>query len=82
MSAGKVAGTALFVAMFGAFFVDSNHGVFAGLRIGFWVTLGAHFLEAAVYLPRMRAAEGSTFLHVLQTLLFGFFHVSTLPKQT
>jgi uncharacterized protein YhhL (DUF1145 family) len=59
------------------------------LAEGPWASLGrtlllvmaaVHALEALAFLPRLRAAGGSLAGHVVQTLLFGFLHVGTLPR--
>ena len=38
-----------------------------------------HAVECVLFLPRLRAAGGSLGQHLVQTLLFGFVHVRTLP---
>jgi uncharacterized protein YhhL (DUF1145 family) len=45
----------------------------------FFGLLIAHGAECLVFRRRIRAAGGSLASHVLQTMLFGFFHVRTLP---
>lgn len=44
----------------------------------FWFMLGAHVIELAVFRRRIIHAPGSTTNHVLQVLLFGFFHARNL----
>lgn len=46
----------------------------------FWLLLGAHVIECAVFWPRLRAAPGSRLGHVVNTLLFGIVHVKSLPR--
>ena len=41
--------------------------------------LAVHAIECAVFLPRLRAAGGSLAHHIVQTLVFGFVHLRTLP---
>lgn len=49
-------------------------------RFLFPALLVVHAIEAVVFLPRLRAAGGSLGSHVVQTLLFGFVHLRTLPR--
>ena len=80
MSLAKGLGLAFMVIAFSAFFIDSSHGVFALLRVVFWLILATHLIEAAVSLPRLRAAPGSTAGHLLRVMVFGVFHIRDLPK--
>jgi uncharacterized protein YhhL (DUF1145 family) len=82
MSPAKAAGLAFLATAFAAFFVDSSHGLFALLRVIFWLILAAHAIEAAVSLPRLRAAPGSTLGHLAKVMIFGVFHLRELPKAT
>lgn len=38
-----------------------------------------HAVECVVFLPRLRAAGGSLGHHLVQTMLFGFVHLRSLP---
>ena len=49
-------------------------------RAVFWILVVVHGIECAVFLPRLRGAGGSLANHLVQTFLFGFAHLSTLPK--
>ena len=82
MSGAKAGGLAFLLLAASAFFVDSSHGLFAVLRVVFWVLLAAHVVEVIASLPRLRAAPGSTLGHVLQVMVFGVFHLRELPKGT
>ena len=50
-------------------------------RAVFWIMLVAHVVECVVFLPRLRRAGGSLASHLLQTLVFGVFHLRTLAPQ-
>ena len=80
-----IVGKALTLAIWGicaaSFFVAPEGSALARWGpVVFWVMGAAHVLEALVFLPRLRAAEGSLGSHLLQTLLFGMFHVRSLPQ--
>lgn len=47
----------------------------------FWFLLVAHAIECVVFHSRMRAAGGSLVHHVVQTMLFGIFHIQGLPQR-
>ncbi len=70
--------------MAGSFFVTSSQPFVAGFvafaQTMFWFTFAIHAAECAVFLPRLQRAPGSTAGHVLQTLLFGGFHVRETPR--
>lgn len=44
------------------------------------VVLLVHVLEVGIFFNRLRAAEGGLLHHMAMTLLFGVFHIRTLPK--
>ena len=44
------------------------------------VVLLVHVVEVGIFLKRLQAAEGSLWHHMAMTLLFGVFHIRTLPK--
>lgn len=67
----------------------------AGLAASFFMPLGGweayaqrlfvgivavHVLQLALFWPRMRAAGGSIGAQVAHVMVFGMFHVRTLPK--
>jgi len=61
-----------------SFFAPPSPGSIRAQYLFFGLLL-AHGAECLFFLRRMRAAGGSLALHVVQTMLFGFFHVRTLP---
>lgn len=70
--------------MTGSFFLSSADPLVAGFvafaRTSFWFMFAIHAAECAAFLPRLQRAPGSTASHVLQTLLFGGFHVRETPR--
>ena len=68
----------IWIVCLSAFFV-SPAGWTVNAQYLFFGLLLAHGAECLVFLRRMRAAGGSLGHHVVQTMLFGFFHVRTLP---
>ena len=50
-------------------------------RAVFCIMAVAHIVECVVFLPRLRRAGGSLGGHLLQTLVFGVFHLRTLADQ-
>lgn len=45
-----------------------------GSRV-FWFMLIAHVVECVVFLPKLRQLPGSLGHHLVQTMLFGIFHL-------
>ncbi len=45
------------------------------LQFLFWATLAIHVVEFAVFHRTLQRAPGGVGHHLLQTLLFGFFHI-------
>jgi hypothetical protein len=70
---------ALWLACAAAFVLPETQWSGMGRRI-FVALLVVHAIEAVAFLPRLRAAGGSLGSHVVQTLLFGFVHLRTLPR--
>ena len=64
----------------GSFFVDSGDAVWSVGRVVCVTMLAAHVVECAVFRAKLRNAPGSLPSHIAQTLLFGFFHLRTLPE--
>ena len=64
-----------------AFLLPDGHAWAPPGRTLLAVLLGVHAVEALAFLPRLRAAGGSLAGHLIQTLLFGFLHVGTLPPR-
>jgi uncharacterized protein YhhL (DUF1145 family) len=62
-------------------FVLPDAGWTVGARRLFVLLAVVHGLECVLFLSRMRAAGGSLAHHVVQTLLFGFLHLRTLPQK-
>jgi uncharacterized protein YhhL (DUF1145 family) len=73
----KAAVVVLWIVSLVLFFLPDWNGpgryLFPGLLV-------VHAIECVVFLPRLRAAGGSHGQHVVQTLLFGFVHLRTLPQ--
>lgn len=49
-------------------------------RFLFWILAVLHAIECLLFLPRLRAAEGSLAGHLVQTFVFGVAHVRGLPQ--
>lgn len=78
---GRVLVVITWLAAAAAFALPDTHGWAALGRTLFLVLFVVHAVEAVLFLPRLRAAGGSLAGHVVQTLLFGFLHVGTLPDR-
>ena len=61
----------------GSFFVEAPWS--AAGRWLFALLVVVHFIECAVFLPRLRQAPGPLARHLFGTLVFGFLHVRELP---
>ena len=46
----------------------------------FWLLVVAHAVECLVFLPKLRATGGSFARHLVQTMLFGVFHLRELSE--
>jgi len=64
-----------------AFLLPETHPWATTGRTIFFGMLAVHAIEAAAFLPRLRAAGGSLAGHVARTLLFGFLHIGRLPRE-
>jgi uncharacterized protein YhhL (DUF1145 family) len=73
----KAAMGAIWVLLLASFFVPFG-GLEASMEMFFWVLLGIHVVEVAVFMGRLKAAGGSLGNHMLQVLLFGVVHLRTL----
>ena len=67
----------IWIVCLAAFFVPPA-GWTTNARYLFFGLLIAHAAECWRFYPRMHAA-GSVRHHLIQTMLFGYFHVRTLP---
>ncbi len=47
----------------------------------FWILLGVHAIECAIFLPKLKAAGGSLPAHLAQTLVFGILHANALAPR-
>ena len=47
----------------------------------FWIMVVTHVIECIVFLPRLRRAGGSLGSNLLQTFVFGVFHLRTLARR-
>jgi hypothetical protein len=68
----------IWIVCIAAFFVTPAGWAVRAQYLFFGILI-AHAAECWLYLPRMVAAGGSLPHHLFQTMLFGFFHVRTLP---
>ena len=50
-------------------------------RLGFWLTLGAHVLEFAIFFKTFDKAPGSLGHHFAHTLALGMFHLQEVRRQ-
>lgn len=80
-SIGKLLVALVWVASAAVFLLASSPAWSGTGRNVLLLMLVVHGIEAAVFLPRLRAAGGSLAGHVVRTLLFGFLHVSQLPRE-
>jgi uncharacterized protein YhhL (DUF1145 family) len=81
MAIGKLVVGIVWLAAAWAFLLPEGHAWAATGRTLFVVMLAVHAVEALAFLPRLRAAGGSLAGHLAQTLLFGFLHVGSLPRE-
>jgi hypothetical protein len=82
MSASKVIVVVVWLLFLSCFFVATSSTVSFLGRMGFWLMAVTHVVECAVFLPRLRRAQGSLASHLLGTLLFGFLHVRDVRAPT
>jgi uncharacterized protein YhhL (DUF1145 family) len=73
----------LFAWFFGAssFFVSTGTPAAHVGRVVFLALVLVHAIECVAFLPRLRAAGGSLGGHLLQTFLFGIFHLRSLGER-
>lgn len=71
---GKKALNVLWVVLALSFFIPAG-GVASVLRAVFVLTLGAHVLEFLVFHRRLLSYGGTLGHHLVQVLLYGFFHI-------
>ena len=67
------------VVLASSFFVPLG-GFEARGQFLFVAIVAVHVLQLVLFWPRMRAAGGSMASQIAQVLVFGMFHVRTLPK--
>lgn len=46
----------------------------------FWALIVAHAIECVLFFSRLRKAPGSLAGNLWNTMLFGIFHIKTLPR--
>lgn len=80
MTPGKWGVLVAWLVMAGAFLAPEGGAYATYGRIAFWLTLAAHVVESFVFLPRLRAAGGSLASHVFGVMLYGVFHMKSLPE--
>jgi uncharacterized protein YhhL (DUF1145 family) len=70
----------VWIACLGAFALPA--GTLASIlgRGIFWFMIVVHTVECAVFLPQLRRAGGSLGNHLLQTFLFGVFHLRSVRQ--
>lgn len=81
LAVGRILVVLAWLAAASAFLMPDTSPWAATGRSLFLVLLAVHAIEVVAFLPRLRAAGGSLAGHVVQTLLFGFLHVGTLPRE-
>jgi uncharacterized protein YhhL (DUF1145 family) len=75
MTTAKAVVAVAWILLLGCFFVATGSTVSLVGRLCFWLMAAIHVVECVIFLPILRGAPGSLVGHLLQTLLFGFFHV-------
>lgn len=80
MAAGRAFVIISWLVLIGSFFAPAGSTLATWGRIGFVLMAVAHVIEFAVFLPRIKAAGGPLGGHFVQTLIFGMFHIGTLPE--
>jgi len=65
-----------------ALFTAADSQLIRYAKLGFWVTLGAHAIEFAVFRKTFAKAGGSLAEHFLMTLALGMFHIQSVRAKT
>lgn len=82
MSIGKWFVLGIWLLCIVGYLVVENPAVSRAAAYGFWFLVVAHAVECVIFQSRMRAAGGDLIHHVMQTMLFGIFHIRELPSGT
>ncbi len=79
MSIGKWFVLALWVSCATVYFAWHGSTASATAAVVFWLVAITHVVECMVFRRKLKAAGGSFFNHVVQTMVFGIFHLRELP---
>ena len=80
MSITRIVLLVIWLLLLAAVLLPGTAVMFTVGRWLFWILLAAHAIECLLFLPRMRRAPGSLAGHLINTMLFGAFHIKTLPR--
>jgi len=68
----------LWAACIAAFFLPETSALAVPGQRLFWGLVIVHAIECVVFLPKLRRAGGSLANHLVQTMIFGFFHARSV----
>ncbi len=78
MSMGKLSVVVLWIVLAVAFLAPAGSGYAYWGQLFFWLTLGAHVVECAVFFTKAKASKGSLASNLAMIFVFGLFHVREL----
>lgn len=79
MSIGKWAVLGIWLFSIVGYLMGGESTVSTVATAMFWLLLVGHAVECVVFRSRLQAAGGSLLPHIVQTMVFGLFHIQTLP---
>lgn len=80
MSITRIALLVVWLLLLAAVLLPGTHPMQTAAHWLFWILIVAHAIECVLFLPRLRKAPGSLAGHLWNTMLFGIFHIKTLPR--
>lgn len=75
MSPAKIGLTVIWLACIASFLAEPGSTAAQIGRIVFWVLVVVHAIECAAFYRLLKRAPGSIGQHLVETFLFGMFHV-------
>lgn len=80
MSITRIALLVAWLLLLAAVLLPGAHPMQAAGRWLLWILIVAHAIECVVFFSRLRKAPGSLAGNLWNTMLFGIFHIKTLPR--
>lgn len=80
MSITRIALLVVWLLALAAVLIPGTALMFTLGRWLFWILIVAHAIECVLFFSRLRKAPGSLAGNLWNTMLFGIFHIKTLPR--